>query len=43
MKNINDYDTKSVPGTPPGSKGNQPKSKSKPLNLNDPSDLNYVH
>ncbi|MFH0959974.1 MAG: hypothetical protein V1897_14875 [Pseudomonadota bacterium] len=50
MKQIND-DTKSGPGTPPtqpmqpmhpSSKGNQPKSKSKPLNLNDPTDLNYV-
>jgi hypothetical protein len=50
MKRIND-DTKSGPGTPPtqsmqpmhpSSKGIQPKSKSKPLNLNEPTDLNYV-
>ena len=50
MKKIND-DTKSVPGTPPtqstqpmrpSSKGIQPKSTSKPLNLDEPTDLNYV-
>ncbi len=50
MKKING-DTKSGPGTPPtqaiqpmrpSSKAIQPESKSKPLNLTEPTDLNYV-
>jgi hypothetical protein len=51
MKKINDDDTEFVPGTPPtqssqptppSSKGNKPKSKVKPLNVKDLSELNYV-
>jgi hypothetical protein len=50
MKKING-DTRSGPGTPPAqaiqpirprSKAIQPESKSKPLNLTEPTDLNYV-